>query len=264
MTTAPTTTVLDTAPPATAPPSTVLVDPGVTAGPADRLQEGRGTFHRYDNADPLWGERPCAHRTLPKGTVVTVVNTKTGASTWCVVQRPRALRQCDHRPRRGAVRRARAGRGRRDQRAHHLVTLSGRDVSELLAETRTAPEPRAWDRTSSSIRTRSVGSPGLPSVGPGDQVIEIGAGLGSLTLALAETGAAVTAIEVDRGIAPVLRTVVEDKGVRVIEADALPPRLAGACWVTTGGRWWPTFPTTWRLRSSPTCSTACRRSSGCW
>ncbi len=67
VTTAPTSSVLDTAPPATAPPSTVLVDPGVTTGPADRLQEGRGTFHRYDNADPLWGERPCAHRTLPEG-----------------------------------------------------------------------------------------------------------------------------------------------------------------------------------------------------
>jgi len=86
VTTAPTSSVLDTAPPATAPPSTVLVDPGVTTGPADRLQEGRGTFHRYDNADPLWGERPCAHRTLPKGTVVTVVNTKSGATTWCVVR----------------------------------------------------------------------------------------------------------------------------------------------------------------------------------
>ena len=86
VTTAPTSSVLDTAPPATAPPSTVLVDPGVTTGAADRLQEGRGTFHRYDNADPLWGERPCAHRTLPKGTVVTVVNTKSGASTWCVVR----------------------------------------------------------------------------------------------------------------------------------------------------------------------------------
>jgi hypothetical protein len=86
VTIAPTVSVLDTAPPASAPPSTVLTDPGVTTGAADRVQEGRGTFHRYDNADPLWGERPCAHRTLPKGTIVTVVNTKSGASTWCVVR----------------------------------------------------------------------------------------------------------------------------------------------------------------------------------
>ena len=52
-------------------------------------------------------------------------------------------------------------------------------------------------------------------------MVEIGAGLGSLTIALAATGAEVTAVEVDRGIVPVLRTVVEPLGVRVIEADAM-------------------------------------------
>jgi len=61
----------------------------------------------------------------------------------------------------------------------------------------------------------------LAQVGPGDHVVEIGAGLGSLTLALAETGAAVTAVEVDRGIVPVLRDVVADQpNVTVVEADA--------------------------------------------
>jgi 16S rRNA (adenine1518-N6/adenine1519-N6)-dimethyltransferase len=61
----------------------------------------------------------------------------------------------------------------------------------------------------------------LASVGPGDHVVEIGAGLGSLTLALAETGAEVLAVEVDRGIVPVLRDVVADlANVRVVEADA--------------------------------------------
>jgi 16S rRNA (adenine1518-N6/adenine1519-N6)-dimethyltransferase len=52
-------------------------------------------------------------------------------------------------------------------------------------------------------------------------VIEIGAGLGALTLALAETGADVTAVEVDRGLVPLLRTEVEPHGVHVVEADAL-------------------------------------------
>lgn len=62
----------------------------------------------------------------------------------------------------------------------------------------------------------------LAAVGPGDHVIEIGAGLGSLTLALAETGAAITAIEVDRGLARALRDVVsENEGVSVMEADAM-------------------------------------------
>lgn len=60
----------------------------------------------------------------------------------------------------------------------------------------------------------------LARVGPGDRVVEVGAGLGSLTLALAETGATVTAIEVDRYVLPVLRELVEPAGVQVVEGDA--------------------------------------------
>ena len=62
----------------------------------------------------------------------------------------------------------------------------------------------------------------LARVGPGDHVVEIGAGLGSLTLALAETGAEVTAVEVDAGVVPLLREIVADReNVRVVEADAM-------------------------------------------
>ena len=62
----------------------------------------------------------------------------------------------------------------------------------------------------------------LARVGPGDHVVEIGAGLGSLTLALADTGADVTAIEVDPGVAAILRDVVADRpDVGVVEADAM-------------------------------------------
>lgn len=61
----------------------------------------------------------------------------------------------------------------------------------------------------------------LADVGPGSRVVEIGAGLGSLTLALAETGAAVTAVEVDRYLVPVLREVVAGLDVEVVEGDAL-------------------------------------------
>lgn len=62
----------------------------------------------------------------------------------------------------------------------------------------------------------------LAGVGPGDRVVEIGAGLGSLTLALAETGAAVTAIEVDRGLTVALGEIVgELANVDVVSADVM-------------------------------------------
>ncbi len=65
----------------------------------------------------------------------------------------------------------------------------------------------------------------LARVGPGDHVVEVGAGLGSLTLALLETGAQVTAIEVDRGIVAVLRDVVSNidghERITVVEGDAM-------------------------------------------
>jgi len=62
----------------------------------------------------------------------------------------------------------------------------------------------------------------LADVGRGDHVLEIGPGLGSLTLALAETGADVLALELDRHLAPVLRDVIADADRVSIEVgDAL-------------------------------------------
>jgi 16S rRNA (adenine1518-N6/adenine1519-N6)-dimethyltransferase len=53
-------------------------------------------------------------------------------------------------------------------------------------------------------------------------VIEIGAGFGSLTLALAAAGALVVAVEFDRAVVPALREVVAGApGVVVVEADAM-------------------------------------------
>ena len=75
----------------------------------------------------------------------------------------------------------------------------------------------------------------LAEVTVGDRVIEIGAGLGSLTLALAETGAEVTAVEVDRHLLPILREQVEPAGVRVVEADAM--ELDWGSVLGDGGGW---------------------------
>lgn len=53
-------------------------------------------------------------------------------------------------------------------------------------------------------------------------MVEVGAGLGSLTVALAATGAEVLAVERDAALLPALREVVHGiPGVRILEADAL-------------------------------------------
>ncbi len=75
----------------------------------------------------------------------------------------------------------------------------------------------------------------LAAVGPGDHVVEIGAGLGSLTLALVETGASITAVELDRHLVPVLRNVVDGLPVRVVEGDAL--RLDWPALLAAHERW---------------------------
>lgn len=65
-------------------------------------------------------------------------------------------------------------------------------------------------------------------VRPGDLVCEIGAGLGSLTVALREAGARVVAIEIDAGMVRALAEVVgDDADVRIVHADALRCDLDG-------------------------------------
>ncbi len=61
----------------------------------------------------------------------------------------------------------------------------------------------------------------LAGVGAGDHIVEIGAGLGSLTAALVETGASIVAVEKDRHLVPVLTEVLEGSGVTVVEGDAM-------------------------------------------
>jgi 16S rRNA (adenine1518-N6/adenine1519-N6)-dimethyltransferase len=100
------------------------------------------------------------------------------------------------------------------------VTLSGADVRRLLDQHGLAPSrARGQNFVVDPNTVRRIAR--LAEVGGGDRVVEIGAGLGSLTLALAETGAAVTAIEVDSRLLPALRSVVEPAGVTVVEGDAL-------------------------------------------
>ena len=111
----------------------------------------------------------------------------------------------------------------------------------------------------------------LADVQPGDQVLEIGPGLGSLTLALLERGARVRAVELDASLARVLEQVLdaavgpESDSVDVRVGDAYTIDLVGAARRTArSGRASPTFPTTSPSRWWPGCSKRRRPSPGSW
>ena len=80
--------------------------------------------------------------------------------------------------------------------------------------------------------TRKIVS--LAEVGPGSKVVEVGAGTGTLTVALADAGAAVVAYEVDEGLRPILAEVTEGLDVEVRFADVskvdFARALSGAGW----------------------------------
>jgi len=115
------------------------------------------------------------------------------------------------------------------------MTLTRRQTLDRLAEHGVHPSRALGQNFVADPNTvRRIAR--LAEVGAGDHVVEIGAGLGSLTLALAETGARVTAVEVDRHLLPILRETVEAAGVAVIDGDAMTldwDTLLG----TAPGRW---------------------------
>jgi 16S rRNA (adenine1518-N6/adenine1519-N6)-dimethyltransferase len=99
------------------------------------------------------------------------------------------------------------------------VTLSRREAADLLERHGLAPSRALGQNFVVDPNTvRRIAR--LAAVGPGDHVVEIGAGLGSLSRALVETGASVTAVEVDRGLVAVLEADVAPLGVRVVAGDA--------------------------------------------
>jgi 16S rRNA (adenine1518-N6/adenine1519-N6)-dimethyltransferase len=112
------------------------------------------------------------------------------------------------------------------------VTHSGPRIVQLLRDSQMSPRRQFGQNFVTDPNTvRRIAH--MARIAPGDHVIEIGAGLGSLTLALAEVagpiGVDITALEVDRGLVPILREVVEEDRtahptrtgqVNVVEADA--------------------------------------------
>ena len=116
------------------------------------------------------------------------------------------------------------------------MTHSGADIAQLLSAHGLRPSRALGQNFVADPNTvRRIAR--LAGVGTGDAVLEIGAGLGSLTLALAETGARVVALETDRHLIPVLRSVVEPVGAEVVEGDALRLDLGALLEARGGGRW---------------------------
>jgi 16S rRNA (adenine1518-N6/adenine1519-N6)-dimethyltransferase len=101
------------------------------------------------------------------------------------------------------------------------VTLSGTEIQHLLSEHGIHPSKALGQNFVADPNTvRRIAR--LAGVSAGSRVLEIGPGLGSLTLALLEAGARVVAVEIDRRLAAALRDVLPvDAPVRVIEGDAL-------------------------------------------
>jgi len=68
----------------------------------------------------------------------------------------------------------------------------------------------------------------LADLGPGSKVVEVGAGTGTLTRALADTGARVVTYEVDSGLRPLLEDVTAGLDVEVRFADVMGVNFAAA------------------------------------
>src|SRR6478672_1094302 len=126
-----------------------------------------------------------------------------------------------------------ASRPRHSPRSNHSATASSTSPSPG-SSSRPSPSPRELLDAYGIEPSKALGQhflvdPNLAraiaadtGAGPGDQVVEIGAGLGALTTALAERGPdRVLAIEFDGALVPALRSVAQaHPAVEVLAADA--------------------------------------------
>ena len=72
-------------------------------------------------------------------------------------------------------------------------------------------DPRVIDKILAAVAPR-----------PGDRLVEIGPGLGAITLPLLEKAGALTAVELDRDVIPQLQEVARGKGaLEIVQGDAL-------------------------------------------
>ena len=189
---------------------------GTLREPGTGATSQRGEASWYD---PPWGGFTAAHPWLPFGTRVTVTDLATGRSVTVVID--------DRGP---------FGSGR-------VIDLSPEAFAQLeplgrgvltSSSTGSSASARALARATGVRPSKSLGQHFLldtnlaaaiardAGVGPGTKVVEIGAGLGSLTVALADAGAdRVVAVEFDRALLPGLEQAVAGRpAVEILQADA--------------------------------------------
>ena len=101
------------------------------------------------------------------------------------------------------------------------------EISRLLEEHGLRPVHRLGQHflADANVTRKIVRTAG---VGIGDRVVEVGAGTGSLTSALAATGARVVAYEIDERLSPILESVTSGLDVELRFADISDVNLADA------------------------------------
>ena len=101
------------------------------------------------------------------------------------------------------------------------------EITELLARHGHHPNKRLGQHflADPNLVARIVAT---SAVGPGDLVVEVGSGTGTLTRALAATGAEVVGFEIDRHLEPVLGEALRGTGVVVRFEDATAEAIAAA------------------------------------
>jgi 16S rRNA (adenine1518-N6/adenine1519-N6)-dimethyltransferase len=109
----------------------------------------------------------------------------------------------------------------------------------LLAQARIRPRKRYGQNFLVNVSAaRNVARLSLRDAAPNTRALEIGAGTGTLTLALLEEGADLTALEIDPNLVDVLRSRTDLSAARIIAADALTfdygAWSAGQQWLAAG------------------------------
>jgi 16S rRNA (adenine1518-N6/adenine1519-N6)-dimethyltransferase len=104
---------------------------------------------------------------------------------------------------------------------HSPMPQSKKEIQDLLATASTGPRHRFGQNFMIDQNlVRLIADSGSPA--PGDLIVEVGPGTGTLTDELLARGASVTAVEIDRDLAGLLRSRFEgNASLTLIEGDAL-------------------------------------------